>query len=924
MDLFNQFFYLSFALIVLVIFFGATHERQLGKNDSSSIFWPVALGLMVVSAVSFALIPYGAKYFLTLANTTSLFSALAIGLLIRSWNRPLPKNTLTYFWVGYLFAFGLYEVLRQYVNFEARVHIVNAFNAIMGLWSLLELHHFSKKERSSNLIILKLAFVARVGLLSLRSVTIYQAAAVGATIYQEGPFTSIVRTASIAFNLIIYIAISNIYIERLLKKEKKKSSSTEAKMLSSLNALALARDNETGKHIIRTQAYVKILAASILKSGRYTEQLSHQKIDQLVKAAPLHDIGKVGVPDSILYKPESLTKDEWGVMKTHATIGEQILSSAQIRLDDEDEDDDGGVIAIAIEIAGSHHERWDGYGYPRGLSQENIPLSARIMALADMYDALMSSRVYKRSWSHVDAVNEITSKKGTHFDPYVVEAFVSEVAQFEAIALLHQDEGDELKTVTPSTQTSEQKLHRSEQKFQALFQYSPIGMAMIDYATGEFLEANQALLNYTGFTKSEFLTLTFWDITPPEYFKQEEEQKAQLNRTGLFGPNEKEYIRKDGSRFEILIRGFMLSEVDGRKVVWGIIEDISLQKKLLVNEISRQKVLEMLATNIPLDLVLNKLIEDIEKSDPGLICSILLMNESRTRFTMGAAPNVPPFFTQAIEQLEIGLGVGCCGEAAFTGQPVFAENLATDPNWATATELAARAGFQSCWSQPIYSSKGLVIGTFASYRSTQHLPSEDEKKIITDAANLAAVILERRGLESQIQQLAFYDALTQLPNRSLLLDRLNGYLTASKRLRRYGAMLFIDLDALKQLNDRDGHYVGDLLLIETAKRLRASVREVDTVARFGGDEFVVILSSLGDEKAVSLELAKGIAEKIRRELEPSYALVVDGTVIHHQSTASIGCKLFFGDDVPEDILRLSDMSMYRAKKRGGNQIDLFD
>jgi len=205
-------------------------------------------------------------------------------------------------------------------------------------------------------------------------------------------------------------------------------------MLSSLNAISLARDNETGQHILRTKTYVKQIALRLRQLGLHTKSLDDQQIENLYKAAPLHDIGKVGIPDDILHKNGPLTAEEWIIMKTHTTIGETILKTT-----DSTSQATKNVLSAASEISGGHHERWDGTGYPRGIRGEDIPLAARIMSLADVYDALVSKRVYKAAWSHEDACKEIISKSGTHFDPQVVQAFALEMSAFREIALQFQD-----------------------------------------------------------------------------------------------------------------------------------------------------------------------------------------------------------------------------------------------------------------------------------------------------------------------------------------------------------------------------------------------------------------------------------------------------------------------------------------------------
>lgn len=187
-------------------------------------------------------------------------------------------------------------------------------------------------------------------------------------------------------------------------------------------------------------------------------------------------------------------------------------------------------------------------------------------------------------------------------------------------------------------------------------------------------------------------------------------------------------------------------------------------------------------------------------------------------------------------------------------------------------------------------------------------------------------ITERRKIDEKIRSLAFYDALTELPNRRMLDDRLGQAMAASKRSGRYGALLFLDLDNFKPLNDQYGHNVGDLLLIEVARRITSCVREVDTVARFGGDEFVVMLSSLDANREESIQQTYTIAEKIRRSLAEPYLIQIKAEdsperVIEHHCTSSIGVVLFISNEAnQEDIIKWADMAMYRAKEEGRNRI----
>ena len=576
MDLFNKVFYASFGLVVLVIFVGTLNHPEIKSQQRSYYFWPAALLLMVVSCFGFFLSGFQPVFFLALANTSLAFSSLAIMLFIRSWDSTNSSIRMRTFWIAYGIFLVCYELFRIYGSFEARVYFMTLTLGFLSMLSFVELHLIPKKEQSSQFIVLKIAFLAYICIYILRviGITFNAPTTPVTTIYQEGTFTGMLRAIAIASNMLIYLAIGNILIEKVWRKEEKKSANNELKMLSSLNALALARDNETGAHIVRTQAYAERLARRIRQQGFYIDQLSDRAIERIHSAAPLHDIGKVGIPDYILYKDGPLTREEWSIMKTHALIGETVLESAKSQFSDEDSQEED-VIDVAIQVAGGHHEQWDGSGYPRGLAGESIPLPARIMSVVDMYDALISERVYKKEWTHEQAVNEVVSKKGTHFDPIVIDAFVLEQDHFAEIARRHKDEALEHKAFRDIENTLEHKLRSSDERFKALFSNAPIGMALVDHVTGEFVEVNDALLKYTQYTKEEFLKLTFWDITPPEYQDQEQAQIEQINRTGSFGINYKEYIRKDGSRFPISIRGFILTDVDGRKLVWGIIEDIS-------------------------------------------------------------------------------------------------------------------------------------------------------------------------------------------------------------------------------------------------------------------------------------------------------------------------------------------------------------
>lgn len=205
-------------------------------------------------------------------------------------------------------------------------------------------------------------------------------------------------------------------------------------IILAMASLAEARDNETGNHLRRVQAYVRSLAEALRHHPRFSEHLSSEAIDTISRSAPIHDIGKVGIPDRILLKQGELDEDEWETMKTHPSIGFDALESAERALGMQSD-----FLLHAKEIALSHQERWDGSGYPQGLAGDDIPVSARLMAVADVYDALISRRPYKEPMAHTEAVKFISAKQGSLFDPDIVDAFLSVHEQFESIAAAYAD-----------------------------------------------------------------------------------------------------------------------------------------------------------------------------------------------------------------------------------------------------------------------------------------------------------------------------------------------------------------------------------------------------------------------------------------------------------------------------------------------------
>jgi putative two-component system response regulator len=263
--------------------------------------------------------------------------------------------------------------------------------------------------------------------------------AAGASDYITKPITPAlvlarVRTQLDAQQARTWMRNQNAQLEAEVAQRMKENDLTQLVTVQALARLAETRDPETGNHILRTQRYVRRLALKLRHHPRFAATLDRRYIDLLVRSAPLHDIGKVGIPDQILRKEGKLTAQEWTVMKTHSKLGSDAIEQAE-----QDTKVTLPFLVLAKEIAHWHHEKWDGSGYPDGLAGEGIPLSARLMAVADVFDALVSKRVYKEALPFEEARGIMAAGRAQHFDPDMVDAFLADYANFVNIAKRRMD-----------------------------------------------------------------------------------------------------------------------------------------------------------------------------------------------------------------------------------------------------------------------------------------------------------------------------------------------------------------------------------------------------------------------------------------------------------------------------------------------------
>jgi putative two-component system response regulator len=261
----------------------------------------------------------------------------------------------------------------------------------------------------------------------------------GAVDYITKPISPLILMARVAMHLELkrardLLKDQKAWLEQEVRRRMAENDRLQVVSVRALAHLAEIRDPETGNHILRTQGYVHELASRIKDHPRFCDVVDERYIQVLTRSVPLHDIGKVGIPDNILMKAGPLSSEEWVVMKTHAALGARAIELAE-----RDVEQPVPFLAVAKEIAHWHHERFDGTGYPDGLVGDAIPLSARIMAVADVFDALITKRVYKASYTVLQARDEIVAGGGSHFDPDLTDAFAAGFDAFVAIAARHQD-----------------------------------------------------------------------------------------------------------------------------------------------------------------------------------------------------------------------------------------------------------------------------------------------------------------------------------------------------------------------------------------------------------------------------------------------------------------------------------------------------
>jgi diguanylate cyclase (GGDEF)-like protein/PAS domain S-box-containing protein len=420
---------------------------------------------------------------------------------------------------------------------------------------------------------------------------------------------------------------------------------------------------------------------------------------------------------------------------------------------------------------------------------------------------------------------------------------------------------------------SEEDLKVRDERFQALFERASEGILLIS-PQGEFIACNNSFAEMHGYTVQEMLILNIKDLDTP-YSAQHVPERMKRIFAGESLTFEVENYRKDGSTFPMEVSASLI-DVGGERLIQAFSRDISERKlseeRLRVLAVAFETHEGILITDAKANIIkVNQAFQDIT----GYSSEDVLGKNPRM---LSAGLQDKDFYLDMWNQLfEHGTWAGEIWDKRKNGQIY--------PKWLTITAVSDKFG-----------------------KTTEYVA------IFKD-------ITEHKRVEEEIHNLAFYDVLTKLPNRRLLLDRMRVALTASARTNHSGAVLFLDMDKFKTLNDTLGHEYGDLLLIEVAKRIRSCVRDVDTIARMGGDEFVILLENVDEAEEVALQKVAVIAEKIRTSLAQPYML----NNKEQYSSPSIGVTLYCGNEESEDILlKKSDMAMYQAKDSGRNAVRFFD
>jgi diguanylate cyclase (GGDEF)-like protein/PAS domain S-box-containing protein len=432
----------------------------------------------------------------------------------------------------------------------------------------------------------------------------------------------------------------------------------------------------------------------------------------------------------------------------------------------------------------------------------------------------------------------------------------------------------------------------------------------------QFTLANQAAVRMFGVrTASELIGKSVHEFIRVDHRRAFDLHQSALQTDSNEVPfHEQIWLRADGSEFHAEVAATRL-HFDGMPSTQLVVRDISARKRTERIQSGQNRILSMIAQGTDLSRILHDLAMFMENLAGRGFCSIMLLDTDTNCLCDGASPHLPADYVRAIGTVPVDNSNGSCGAAVLRAEPVIVADIAHDPLWKKLRDIALEQGLAACSSWPILARDRAVLGTVSLYFSDIAHPKPQDIELFEICAELAAVAIESRQSSERIQRLAHYDGLTSLPNRFLFNEFLDQALRKAERHDRQFAVLFLDLDRFKEINDAYGHDAGDAALKEIAHRLRSSLRQSDKIARMGGDEFYVLIEDLHDGSDAADIAGKLLEEALRpirfNECECSLS-------------ASIGIAVYPQDGATKEVLlRHADHAMYEVKQEGKNGYRFF-
>jgi putative two-component system response regulator len=694
--------------------------------------------------------------------------------------------------------------------------------------------------------------------------------------------------------------------------EKIKAASLET--IYRLSMASEYKDEATGAHIKRMSRYSAAVARRL--------GLDESTIETILYAAPMHDLGKIGIPDGILLKPSKLDPVEWEIMKQHTVIGAKILAGSEAEF-----------IRLGATIALSHHEKWDGSGYPDRLKGTEIPIAGRIIAIADVFDALTSKRPYKETFSVEKSLGIIREGKGSHFDPDVLDAFFSiqdeilvvkeqyaddnrsafDIPELKALLQQynHEDSNKEPRISHVDRRRSEALIKASELRYRRLFEAAGEGILIVDAKTGQIADVNPFLIEMLGYSEEELLGKKLWEIGPFKDIVAGKESFAELQNNKYGRSEELPIERKDGT----LIKAEFVStvyDVDNQEVIQCNIRDVTARRiaeQALARSAERDSAFSTLSSKLFSSISIAEMSESILGSAERFTCSsygFVGYIDLEMGYMISPVMNEGKWESSEIEG-ENGVfekSEGAWGWLVNNRKFLLKNTPVDDPR--LASMVTGGKSILNFLFVPALIGPELV-GHIALANANRDYNQHD-LEFVEQLTTLFGIAIQHQRNEDRIRKMAYHDPLTGLPNRALFNDRYEVALAGATRNHKKIGLMVLDLDHFKNVNDTLGHGAGDSVLKEFSSKMLNMLRKSDTVMRLGGDEFVIMVNDATEPADIDM-IAQKVLEATRRPF-----ILLDHEV---RITASIGLSSYpeDGQDL-ERLLKCADLAMYHVKETG--------